>query len=97
MQQIQKLKKNIAEDFFENKGVRGKLKISQVMQAAMVTGQMLIMHQRAKANHTTCCSQSQSNSIFQAPPPKKLNFTIIFAYIEAVHIKDSKFKNTFKY
>lgn len=74
LQQIQKLKKNIAEDFFENKGVRGKLKISQVMQAAMVTGQMLIMHQRAKANHTNCCSPSQSNSIFQATPPKKIEF-----------------------
>lgn len=64
----------MAEDFFLNKGVRGKLKISQVMQAAMVTGQMLIMHQRAKANHTNCCSPSQSNSIFQATPPKKIEF-----------------------
>lgn len=68
------MEKKIAEDLFENKGVNGKLKISQMMQAAMVTGHMLIMHQRARANHTNCCSLNHPikfNISSNPPPPHK--------------------------
>lgn len=89
------MEKKIAEDLFENKGVNGKLKISQVMQAAMVTGHMLIMHQRARANHTNCCSLNHPikfNISSNPPPPQKKErispSSFAYRYIAAVNNKD---------